>query len=855
MNPARYRARPLSCGRMDTTTSSLRFGTVLLDVEQRQLLLDGQLARLGARAFDVLLALIERRDRPVSKNELFELVWPNVVVEENNLQVHISALRKLLGPQTIATIPGRGYRFTAEVDASVQGSSTDAKPPAPATPASPATLSNLPPRFELMYGRDDDARAVGELLRSHTQVSIVGASGIGKTRLALAVANVQQESFPDGVWLVELAALNDGALVAGAIARALGVRAGDDRPVLETVIALLRKQTALLVLDNCEHLLDTVAECVRTLVRNAPALRVLVTSQEALHITEEQVYRLGGLSVDATADAPAAAVELFIARARAANPRMLLTAANVTAVAEICRRLDGMPLAIELAAARVRLLGIEGLRARLDERFQVLTGGTRATLRRHQTLRAALDWSYGLLSPDQQTVFRRLGVFVNGFTLELAQEVAADEEIDRWAVLDLLGHLVDRSLVVADGEDAPRYRLLETMRAFALEKLAAAGDTQTFLKRHAEALLAFLTPLDEQRWKASPADQIRLGAELDNLRAALDWAESAGGDRALAYELIGCSSSVWMAHAQLNEGIDRALALLPLPEDVPPAIEARFNLSLATLGYIGPRRECLRAALHAAELYRSLRNAPRLVDALIVAAQIGARHGETQLVASSIAEAEALIAPDAPARQAAALAVANAMNYLSLGQHERALDSSLRQAELYRASRNEWGVQLALCNAALYECGLGRFDAAIEQLDGVLDALRRINAPHGTGSALQNLAIAHALRGDRDEALDSARAGVPHIQRLGDVAPTLQAVALVHARHRAEDRAACLLGYLDHAFARSGRIRFPLMVKMRDEIVLRARAALGPAEFDRQTAVGAALNEEQAVALAFDESQ
>ena len=441
---------------MDTTTTALRFGAVQLDVEQSQLLIDGRPAKLSPRAFSVLLALVERRDRAVSKNELFELVWPNVVVEENNLQVHISALRKLLGPQTIATIPGRGYRFTAEMDVSAQDSAADGQPPATAATPTLATLSNLPLRLELLYGRDDDARAVGELLRSHTQVSIVGASGIGKTRLALAVANALLESFSDGVWLVELAALNDGALVAGAIARALGIRAGDDRPVLETVIALLRKQSTLLVLDNCEHLQDAVAECVRTLVLSAPTLRVLVTSQEALHIAEEQVYRLGGLSIDATADAPAAAVELFIVRARAANPRMQLTTANLTAIAEICRRLDGMPLAIELAAARVRILGIEGLRARLDERFQVLTGGTRATLRRHQTLRAAIDWSYGLLGPDEQTVFRRLGVFVGGFTLELAQDVAADEEIDRWAVLDVLGHLVDRSLVVAEGDDTPR---------------------------------------------------------------------------------------------------------------------------------------------------------------------------------------------------------------------------------------------------------------------------------------------------------------------------------------------------------------------------------------------------------------
>ena len=438
---------------METTTSELRFGSARLDVEQRQLLIDGRPAKLGARAFDVLLALVERRDRAVSKNELFELVWPDVVVEENNLQVHISALRKLLGPQTIATIPGRGYRFMAELDASAQDSTAFANPP-PVTSAASATPTNLSPQHELLYGRDDDARAVGELLRTHTQVSIVGASGIGKTRLALAVANAQHERFPDGVWWVELAALSDGALVAGAIARALGVRVGDDRPVLETVIALLRKHTALLVLDNCEHLLDAAAECARALLRSVPALRILVTSQEALHTAEEQVYRLGSLPVAGTSDAPAAAVELFVARARAADPRLQLTAANVAAITEICRRLDGMPLAIELAAARARLLGLEGLRARLDERFHILTGGTRAVLRRHQTLRAAIEWSYGLLTPDEQTVFRRLGAFVGGFTLELAQDVAADEQIDRWAVLDLLGHLVDKSLVIADGDDA-----------------------------------------------------------------------------------------------------------------------------------------------------------------------------------------------------------------------------------------------------------------------------------------------------------------------------------------------------------------------------------------------------------------
>ena len=310
--------------------------------------------------------------------------------------------------------------------------------------------------------------------------------------------------------------------------------------------------------------------------------------------------------------------------------------------------------------------------------------------------------------------------------------------------------------------------------------------------------------------------------------------------------MIGCSSSLWLAHAQLNEGIERALAMLPLPEGVTTAVEARFNLFLATVGYIGPRQECWCAALRAAELFRSLGNTPRLVDALIFAALTGARLGETGRVVAALAEAEALIAPDAPARQAAALAVAHAGTFLSVGEHERAIESALRQATLYRTAATK-GRQLA-CSTSAVRVRPRSLRAAIELLGKVIDALRRLNAPHGVGNALQHLAFAHALRGDRDEALASAHAALPHMQRMQDVAPTLLAVALVYARHGEEGRAAGLLGYVDRAFATSGRILYPMMVKIRDEIVLRARTALGAEELDRRMAAGTVLPEEQAVA-------
>ena len=428
----------------------------------------------------------------------------------------------------------------------------------------PQARTNLPSRLPWLYGRAEDLAAIAALLRVHPVVTITGTGGIGKTRVAQAVAKrlatQSAADYPDGVWWVELAAHRRRCARAAGGGTGHGCAARRRSSHRRSSCGRCSPpQRALLVLDNCEHLADAVAALVDTVTAGAPRVSILVTSQETLKAADEHVYRLGALAVSAAADTKTAlhsgAVELFGARAQAVDPRFALTAANLPAVIEICRRLDGIPLAIELAAARLPLLGVEGLRARLHERFNLLTGGARVVLRRHQTLRATLEWSHALLTPDEQTVFRRLAVFAGGFTLEAAQHVASDERIDPWTALDHLGALVDKSLVLAEGDPIPRYRMLETTRAYALERLAEAGETQATLRRHAEAVLALLEPYeqDDWRWRATgicPAAKV----ELDNLRAALEWADAAADSRELVVALAGVSYSVWWSSSHAGGG-------------------------------------------------------------------------------------------------------------------------------------------------------------------------------------------------------------------------------------------------------------------------------------------------------------
>ena len=827
----------------------------------------GRPAAIGARAFDLLLALIEHPDRVVPKTELFDRVWPGLVVEENNLQVQISALRKLLGPQAIATIPGRGYRFALPVE-STDAPAPEARPgnidPAALapTPRQARARTNLPERPLSLYGRTQDLAAIKALLRRHAVVTIVGAGGIGKTRVAQAVAaDIAVESaadVSDGVWWVELAALSDGALVPSTVALAMGAQLSGDRSPVESLASLLASKRMLLVLDNCEHLTESVVGLIESVRAAAPQVRFLATSQETLKATEEHIYRVGGLAVPDDDGAPSAlqagAVELFVARAQGVHPNFALTPANAPAVIEICRRLDGIPLAIELAAARLPLLGLEGLRARLDERFNILTAGSRIVLRRHQTLRATLEWSHGLLTPDEQTVFRRLGVFAGSFTLEAAQHVASDGRIDTWAALDHLGALVDKSLMLAGGDPVPRYRLLETTRAYALERLAEAGETQRLLRRHAEALLALLGAYeaDDRRWWITSADRAALAAELENLRAALGWAATSaeGGD--LVVPLAGVSVHVWSAINHPGEGIERLLALRQhVHEGVPARDAARYWLALATLGVLSYEpRESFDAARRAADLYRSLGDDSRCHDALVCVAVQGTSTPERE---RAIAEASRLERADWPARQRTWLLYAQIWLHARLGRYEEALACAQQQAAIQREAGNPVGELGAMANVVSMELLLARTEAALEHGRAAIARFEALGRGADAGYTQWIVMIALMLLDRLDEALDAGRKALALLLHEGDDYRLLAPLALLAAlRGRVAD-AARIIGHDDANLARTGGVVRPVAALLRARLDPLLDASLDPTELARLRKEGAALRGEQVFQLGFDE--
>jgi len=412
--------------RSTKSNAAIALGRFRIFPRSRQLVAGEEVVPLGSRAFDMLLALIEAEGQLVSNDTLRKRIWgPGTNVDDHNISAQIWTIRKALGEEGrfIANDRGRGYRFTGPISWELRGRTPLTAAAGPHGLTTEVAQTNIAPPLSALIGRESELSVLSELLRTHRLVTLTGLGGVGKTSLAIAVARLVLPSFPSGVWLAELAAVAESEeLIAGTIAKALGLGIGPHRDLAQCLKSL-SADPVLLVIDNCDHVVDVVADFVEMMLRSVPSLRILVTSREPLAVEGERVYRVSPLEVPPPGVLKAdqvlkySAVQLFVHRAQAIDARFLLTDEATAIVGTICRRLDGIPLAIELAAGRVETLGVMEVANGLEDRFRLLTGGRRTALDRHQTLRATLDWSYRLLEEPEQTILRRLGIFANGCRL------------------------------------------------------------------------------------------------------------------------------------------------------------------------------------------------------------------------------------------------------------------------------------------------------------------------------------------------------------------------------------------------------------------------------------------------------
>jgi predicted ATPase len=521
------------------------------------------------------MVLIEAGGELVTKDEILSRVWPGTVVEEHSLQFHISALRKVLGDDRgfIKTISGRGYRFVADIIADAG----EQEPPLGRGAGLSAPLpdlqlrSNLPAPGSDLIGREAELAEAIALVTAHRLVTLVGAGGIGKSRLGREVARQLLPRFPDGVWVAELGLLSDPDLVPVTAATTLGLELAAGPVTPERVAAALGAKQLLLVLDNCELVIDAAARMAEVLLRANPTAQVMATSREPLRAEDEYLYRVPPLAAppEGTEDIEDllgyGAVQLFVARVRATEPHFAPDPRIAGDIAAICRRLDGIALAIELAAARAAALGVRGVAAHLDDRFHLLIGGRRTALPRHQTLRSTLDWSYDLLPERERVVFRRVSIFADGFGLKAATAVAVSAEIAASDVIDGVANLVAKALVMADVPGATaRYRLLESTRAYAREKLAESGELEQVARAHAEHYRNIFVRAQTE-WETRPTLEwlAAYGRRIGDLRAALDWSFSPQGDTSIGVALTVASVPLWLQLSLMEECrgyVERALS-------------------------------------------------------------------------------------------------------------------------------------------------------------------------------------------------------------------------------------------------------------------------------------------------------
>src|SRR6266568_2554144 len=536
----------------------LRFGPFELSICERVLRRDGQVLPLGDRALDILTYLADRPGEVIAKQELIDHVWSDVTVEEGSLRVHVAAIRKALGDgqfgnRYIANIKGRGYSFVGTV-APLTGNTESRNDKF-------RHQGRLPVRPIMMIGRETVVSEVGDKLRDERFVTLLGPGGIGKTTIALAVGRAVAEEFGGKVHFVDLESLTDPRHVAGAVATSLGLALKSKDPGLE-LVDLVRSQKLMIILDSCEHMIEAVALVAEQLYRKTEEIHVLTTSRELLKVEGEHCCRVlpldfppDGSEQTANAVLRYPAVQLFVRRVAARAGSVVLTDKEAPFVAEMCRKLDGIPLAIELAAGQVAALGLKNTVDLLVSRLELLKLSHRTAVARHRTLKATLDWSYDLLSDAERIVFRRIAPFVGHFTLDGARSVAGEPGVGAEEIFDAVAGLVEKSLIVTRiDETQAQYRFSNTTRAYALAKLEEHADVDMVFGRHAEYLAGHLETLREALSGLPGAERVAAYSDqLSNVRAALEWSFGPHGDAEMAMRLAAASTQVFLELSLLIE--------------------------------------------------------------------------------------------------------------------------------------------------------------------------------------------------------------------------------------------------------------------------------------------------------------
>ncbi len=848
----------------------MRFGRYELLIEERQLRRDGEPVALGSRALDLLAMLAEHPGQLMTRQALMDRVWRGRVVEDGNLSVQINTLRQLLGGAVIVTVPGFGYRFQAGMAVGQA-----AAPPAlaagtaPDADVLPKLRTNMPAVLPLLLGRDDELAALGHWVDTHGLVTLAGPGGVGKTRLARALLHGRRQHYPGGVCWVELCSVTDTANLPSAIASALGLPLGAGDP-LAALCQALAPLTLLLALDNAEHLLAGVAHVAQALHGAAPGLRLLVTSQAPLRLPSERVMRLAPLAVPAQ-PLPAqealafGAVALFAERARAADSRFVLDDASAPSVISLCRALDGLPLAIELAAARAPWLGLTTMLASINQRLKLLTSSRdRAAPARQQTLRATLSWSHDLLDPREQLVFRRLGVVAGSASLALAQQLARDDAdgLDEWAVLDALELLIDRSLVsvlpgAADGlpGDGPRYRLLDSARAFALEQLAAAGELALVKRRHMLAMAEDLYAL----WDDAPQDENHLEAQerrvaldFDNARDAMATARDLGD--ATAALKIGSTLARLMTSVSAEERKALTLHLEALVSpDLPLRLQCRVWLGVChqrtLIRPLRTRPSAQRALALARQLDAAAPDRVQLYTALGHEALSALGEGEVDAARHALAEMRGLEDPHWPPQRRFALAHAE-IQLATRSPRRDAVEElrlSRRAVSLARGSRRWWAM-VSLMDSELFA---GDAPAAVRIGQEALAALTGTRHDGLLAWVRQNLAVALLALGRTAEARPIAQAGWPQAARVHLQPSWLDCLAQLTALESRPEAAALLIGCGDARYRLAEHARSGNEAQAMQQALALATAALGDAAVQRLRAEGEELRDEDIPALAF----